>query len=200
LSKLSVTKCKTAYYQRRLKAIYYNAVKYNRPWRFKPDRPAEPMSCYLASVLQCDQLLLGSNTSTDIFCPVTVSHVIALFAWVLCAKTLSSHSTLAFRWGGKATNNKAQEWLKVFTMSARLPRLKSKHPYQEGDWTAPILFLSRKTGELKQMKYRRFIWYNCHNSGYYPSSCFSFKTRRFGDWILFPSSGGTYSIGLNRHS
>jgi hypothetical protein len=25
-----------------------------------------------------------------------------------------------------------------------------------------------------------------------------FKTQRFGDWILSPSSGGTYSVGPNR--
>jgi hypothetical protein len=28
----------------------------------------------------------------------------------------------------------------------------------------------------------------------YSSSCFLFKTRRFGDWILSPSSSGTYSV------
>jgi hypothetical protein len=27
-----------------------------------------------------------------------------------------------------------------------------------------------------------------------------FKTQSFGDWILFPSSSGTYSVGLNRWS
>jgi hypothetical protein len=27
---------------------------------------------------------------------------------------------------------------------------------------------------------------------------FLFKTQRFGDWILFPSSGGTYSVEPNR--
>jgi hypothetical protein len=41
--------------------------------------------------------------------------------------------------------------------------------------------------------------------GHYASSClylktvmFIFKTKRFGDWILSPSSGKTYSIGSNR--
>jgi hypothetical protein len=29
---------------------------------------------------------------------------------------------------------------------------------------------------------------------------FSFKTQRFGDWILSPSSGETYSVGPNRQS
>jgi hypothetical protein len=33
-------------------------------------------------------------------------------------------------------------------------------------------------------------------SGHYPSSCLYFKTQRFGDWILSPSSGKTYSVGL----
>jgi hypothetical protein len=37
--------------------------------------------------------------------------------------------------------------------------------------------------------------YNYHIFGSYPSSCLLFKTRRFGDRILSPSSGGTYSIG-----
>jgi hypothetical protein len=36
------------------------------------------------------------------------------------------------------------------------------------------------------------------NSGPYPSSCRQLKTRRFGDWILSPSSDGTYSVGPNR--
>jgi hypothetical protein len=27
---------------------------------------------------------------------------------------------------------------------------------------------------------------------------FLFKTQLFKDWILSPSSGGTYSVGLNR--
>jgi hypothetical protein len=29
-------------------------------------------------------------------------------------------------------------------------------------------------------------------------SCFSFETQRFGNWILSPSSGKTYSVGSNR--
>jgi hypothetical protein len=33
---------------------------------------------------------------------------------------------------------------------------------------------------------------------HYPSSCFYLKTQRFGDWILSPSSGKTYSVGSNR--
>jgi hypothetical protein len=32
------------------------------------------------------------------------------------------------------------------------------------------------------------------------TSCFSFKTQRFGDWILSPSSGKTYSVGSIRQS
>jgi hypothetical protein len=32
------------------------------------------------------------------------------------------------------------------------------------------------------------------------SSCLHFKTQRFGDWILSPSSGKTYSVGSNRAS
>jgi hypothetical protein len=30
------------------------------------------------------------------------------------------------------------------------------------------------------------------------SSCLSFKTERFGDWILSPSSRKAYSVGPNR--
>jgi hypothetical protein len=37
-------------------------------------------------------------------------------------------------------------------------------------------------------------WYNYQNSGHYSSSCLLFWTGRFGDWILSPSSGGTYSV------
>jgi hypothetical protein len=32
------------------------------------------------------------------------------------------------------------------------------------------------------------------------SSCLYFKTQCFGDWILSPSSGKTYSVGSNRQS
>jgi hypothetical protein len=28
------------------------------------------------------------------------------------------------------------------------------------------------------------------------SSCLYFKTKRFGDWIVSPSSGKTYSLGV----
>jgi hypothetical protein len=37
----------------------------------------------------------------------------------------------------------------------------------------------------------------CDDSGYYPSCCLLFRTQCFGDWILSPSSGGTYSVGPN---
>jgi hypothetical protein len=43
--------------------------------------------------------------------------------------------------------------------------------------------------------YRLVTVYNCHNSEHYPLSCLSYKTQRYGDWIISPSSGGTYSIG-----
>jgi hypothetical protein len=44
----------------------------------------------------------------------------------------------------------------------------------------------------------RIIKHDCHNSGHHPSSCHLFKIRRFGDWILSPSSSRTYSVGPNR--
>jgi hypothetical protein len=31
--------------------------------------------------------------------------------------------------------------------------------------------------------------YNYNNSGRYPSPSLLFKAKRFGDWVLFPSSG-----------
>jgi hypothetical protein len=37
------------------------------------------------------------------------------------------------------------------------------------------------------------VEYNYHNSGNYLTPCLLFKTRRFGDWNLSPSSSGTYS-------
>jgi hypothetical protein len=37
--------------------------------------------------------------------------------------------------------------------------------------------------------------YNYQNSRHYPSSCILFKARRFGVWILSPSSDGTYAVG-----
>jgi hypothetical protein len=41
-------------------------------------------------------------------------------------------------------------------------------------------------------KHKKFV------SPHYPLSCFCLKIQRFGDWILSPSSGGTYSVGPNR--
>jgi hypothetical protein len=38
-------------------------------------------------------------------------------------------------------------------------------------------------------------YHNYHNSRHYPSFCILFKTQRFGDRILSPSSSGTYSVG-----
>jgi hypothetical protein len=37
--------------------------------------------------------------------------------------------------------------------------------------------------------------YKYYVSEHYPSSCLFFKTQRFRDWILSPSSGKTYSFG-----
>jgi hypothetical protein len=37
--------------------------------------------------------------------------------------------------------------------------------------------------------------YNCHNPGYYPSSYLLYNTPAIGNWILPPSSAGTYSVG-----
>jgi hypothetical protein len=42
--------------------------------------------------------------------------------------------------------------------------------------------------------------YNYYNSGQYQSSWPLFKTRRFGNWILSPSSGYSCSGGPNRYS
>jgi hypothetical protein len=47
--------------------------------------------------------------------------------------------------------------------------------------------------------------YKYYVFGHYPSSClylktvlFIFQTQRFGDWIMSPSSGKTYTVGPNR--
>jgi hypothetical protein len=37
-----------------------------------------------------------------------------------------------------------------------------------------------------------------HNSGKYPKFSILVKTLRFGNWIISPSLGGTYSVGTNR--
>jgi hypothetical protein len=37
---------------------------------------------------------------------------------------------------------------------------------------------------------------NYHNSGHHPFSCLLFKTRRFGDWILSPTSGRSTQVLL----
>jgi hypothetical protein len=37
-----------------------------------------------------------------------------------------------------------------------------------------------------------------HNAGHYPSSRHLFKMRSFGEWILLPSWGRTYSVGTIR--
>jgi hypothetical protein len=49
-----------------------------------------------------------------------------------------------------------------------------------------------------QHDHSNYIWqrlYKYYVSGHYPPSCFYSKARRFGDWILSPSSGETYSVG-----
>jgi hypothetical protein len=46
---------------------------------------------------------------------------------------------------------------------------------------------------LKQRNFHKY-----YVVGYYPPSCLFFKKQRFGDWILSPSSGKTYSDGPNR--
>jgi hypothetical protein len=40
-------------------------------------------------------------------------------------------------------------------------------------------------------------YHNYYNYGNYQISCLLFQTRRFGDCILSPVSGGTYSVELN---
>jgi hypothetical protein len=52
---------------------------------------------------------------------------------------------------------------------------------------------------------KSYVGYKYYVFGYYPSSClylktvlFIFKTLHFGDWIMSPSSGKTYSVGPNR--
>jgi hypothetical protein len=44
-----------------------------------------------------------------------------------------------------------------------------------------------------------FVHYQSSSLSETPSFLF-FKTQRFGDWILSPSSGKTYSVGFNRQS
>jgi hypothetical protein len=51
---------------------------------------------------------------------------------------------------------------------------------------------------LKGVLHKKFEKY--YVSGHNPSPCFLFKTERFEDWILSPSSGGTYSVGPNQWS
>jgi hypothetical protein len=57
-----------------------------------------------------------------------------------------------------------------------------------------------------RVRYNEVLLYKYYDFGHYPSSCLYletpsclfFKTQRFGDWILSPSSGKTNSIGPNR--
>jgi hypothetical protein len=49
-----------------------------------------------------------------------------------------------------------------------------------------------------QKRFTVYGGYNCHNSRH--SSCLLFKIRCFGNWILSPSSGWTYSYEPNRKS
>jgi hypothetical protein len=44
----------------------------------------------------------------------------------------------------------------------------------------------------RYMNIKKTEWYEYYNSGYYKLSRVLFKTQRFGDRILSPSSGGTY--------
>jgi hypothetical protein len=68
----------------------------------------------------------------------------------------------------------------------------------DAQWSLPLQVwkVPNKTGLNKIYRFVTIVCsYNYHYSGHYPSSCLVFKTRRFGDWILSPSSGGTYSNG-----
>jgi hypothetical protein len=56
------------------------------------------------------------------------------------------------------------------------------------------LWLYRQCNIFEAIKSLKF--YNYRSTGYYPSSCPLFKIRRFGDWVICPSLGGTYRICL----
>jgi hypothetical protein len=60
--------------------------------------------------------------------------------------------------------------------------------------------MQRKSKKLREELFMQVL---CFWTLYIVSSLtktvlFIFKTQRFGDWILSPSSGKTYSVGPNR--
>jgi hypothetical protein len=54
-----------------------------------------------------------------------------------------------------------------------------------------------RVSESTDPLFKRQYFYRYYVYAYYPPSCLYFKTQRFGDWILSPYSGKTYSVGPN---
>ena len=73
------------------------------------------------------------HQTPHIVCPATVSHVIALFATILCVRTLYSHPTPILVPSGKDAMQQTtkQNLLRYLNMSAWLPHLKHSFPKQE---------------------------------------------------------------------
>jgi hypothetical protein len=66
------------------------------------------------------------------------------------------------------------------------PRLNNKY--------VAIFFRDKVTSQMNAKKVTQTM-HILTQFGYYPSSCLLFESRRFGDWVLSSSSGGTYSVG-----
>jgi hypothetical protein len=62
--------------------------------------------------------------------------------------------------------------------------------------TTSLLMCSERTRTKWKVNKRRFL-YNFQNSRLYSLFCLSSETRRFREWILSPSSCGTYLVGSN---
>jgi hypothetical protein len=69
---------------------------------------------------------------------------------------------------------------------------KNNHQIPGTFWCYDSCDVVRTEGNL--FSWRITYTYNYHNYGHYPLSCPLLKTWCFGDRILFPSSGGTYSV------
>lgn len=115
------------------------------------------------------------HQTPHIVCPATVSHVIALFATILCVRTLYSHPTPILVPSGKDAMQQTtkQNLLRYLNMSAWLPHLKHSFPKQEDlvylqEWKlltnaslSYLLFLLlkvRKDGDSKRPVFWRFMW------------------------------------------
>jgi hypothetical protein len=95
--------------------------------------------------------------------------------------------------------------LDIFLLPSFPPPLLSSYPSLSTFFPLPHILISHRCASFVGLLFLLLICYfpysyNYHNFGRYPLYCILFQSRRFGNWILSRSSGGTYSDTPNRYS